>query len=71
VIPSGFIDLEAELAERCDISDLFIGLTTVESRRERVRPICLERDPVICGRGPRGNPETYAEAFARVYGEPP
>lgn len=67
-----FIDNEADLAQRCGIRDLFsTGETTIESRRERMRPICLERDPVICGRGPRGKPETYAEAFARVYGEAP
>lgn len=66
-----FMETEAELAERCGIADIFEGSTTTESRRERLRPICLERDPAICGRGPRGKPETFAEAFARVYGEPP
>jgi hypothetical protein len=66
-----FIDYEAELAKRCGVNDLFEGLTTTADRRERLRPLVLERDPVICGRGPRGKPETFAEAFARVYGEPP
>lgn len=65
------IDAECELAERCGVADLFDGDTTTQSRRERLRPICLDRDPAICGRGPRGKPETYAEAFARAYGEPP
>jgi hypothetical protein len=66
-----FIDNEADLARRCGVTNLFEGETTTESRRERLRPICLERDPAICGRGPRGKPETYAEAFARVFGEQP
>lgn len=66
-----FIDYEDELAKRCGVNDLFAGLTTPADRRERLRPLVLERDPAICGRSPRGKPETYAEAFARVYGEPP
>lgn len=64
-----FVDGEYELAKRCGIEDIYAGDTTTESRRERVRVACLERDPAIAWRGPTGKPETYGEAFARTYGE--
>jgi hypothetical protein len=66
-----FFDGEGELAKRCDIADLYAGATTTDSRRERLRAAVLERDPAIAWRGPTGKPETYGEAFARVYGEQP
>lgn len=66
-----FFDGERELAKRCGVEDIYAGDTTTDSRRERVRALVLERDPVIAWRGPTGKPETYAEAFARIYGEPP
>ena len=66
-----FFDGERELAKRCGIEDIYAGDTTTDSRRERVRAAVLERDPVIVWRGPTGKPETYAEAFARIYGEVP
>lgn len=66
-----FFDGESELAKRCGITNLWDGDTTAESRRDRIRTAVLERDPAIVWRGPRGKPETYAEAFARIYGEPP
>ena len=64
-----FFEGETELAKRCGIENIFEGLTTTESRRERVRAAVLDRDPAVCWKGPTGKPETYAEAFARVYGE--
>ncbi|HEY9154041.1 MAG TPA: hypothetical protein VIM69_02850 [Opitutaceae bacterium] len=67
---AAFFDGETELAKRCGIEDIFAGTTTTDSRRERVRAACLERDPAIAWRGPTGKPETYGEAFARTYGEP-
>ena len=66
-----FFDGESELAKRCGITNLWDGDTTAESRRERIRRAVMELDPVIAWRGPTGKPETYAEAFARVYGEQP
>lgn len=66
-----FFDGETELAKRCGITNLWDGDTTPKSRRERLRQACLERDPLIAWRGPTGKPETYAEAYARVFGEAP
>jgi hypothetical protein len=68
---SRFFDGESELAKRCGITNLWDGATTSESRRERIRAAVLERDPAIVWRGPSNKPETYAEAFARIYGETP
>jgi hypothetical protein len=66
-----FFDGERELAKRCGIENIYAGDTTTASRRERVRAKVMELDPVIAWRGPTGKPETYAEAFARIYGEAP
>ena len=66
-----FFDGETELARRCGIENIFAGDTTTESRRERVREAVLGLDPAIAWRGPTGKPETYAEAYARIYGEAP
>lgn len=68
---SPFFDGESELAKRCGITNLWDGDTTAESRRERIRAAVMELDPAIAWRGPTGKPETYAEAFARTYGEQP
>jgi hypothetical protein len=63
------VELEFELGKRCGV--LFEVITTREERRETLRPLCLERDPVIAMSGPRNKPLTYAEAFAWIYGEAP
>lgn len=68
---SQFFDGESELAKRCGVEDIYAGNTTTESRRERLRALVLERDPAIAWKGPTGKPETYAEAFARIFGEAP
>lgn len=48
------------------------GVTDVTVRRERIRAAILEGtlDTVVVGRAASGKPETYAEAFERLYGEP-
>lgn len=66
-----FFEGERELAKRCGIEDIYAGVTSTDSRRERLRAAVLELDPAIAWRGPTGKPETYGEAFARVYGEAP
>lgn len=70
-MPPVFFDGETELAKRCGITNLWDGDTDAHSRRERIRKAVLELDPAIAWRGPNNKPETYAEAFARTYGEPP
>jgi hypothetical protein len=53
--------------------ETFAGVTEADERRERIRYAILGAglDVVIVGRkAGTKNPETYAEAFERVYGEP-
>lgn len=66
-----FFNGEVELAKRCGITNLYDGDTNAESRRERVHAAVMELDPAIVWRGPTGKPETYGEAYARIYGEAP
>lgn len=66
-----FFDGESELAQRCGITNLWDGDTTAHTRRERIRKAVLDLDPAIAWRGPNGKPETYAVAYARIYGEAP
>ncbi len=68
MIPS--IENEEWLAKRLGDHGLHLGLTTVESRRERIREGILKVGPqVIAGRHPKtGKAETYSECFARLYG---
>lgn len=56
--------------ERHGVS-VFAGDTTVEQRRDRVRAAILEHglETVIAGSRDR-KPETYAQVFERLYGEP-
>lgn len=48
------------------------GVTDVTVRRERIRAAILEGGlgAVVAGRGASGKPETYAQVFVRLYGEP-
>lgn len=63
---------EEWLAKRLGDHGLHIGLTTVESRRDRIRAGILKVGAeVIVGRHPKtGKAETYAECFGRLYGVP-
>jgi hypothetical protein len=52
---------------------IFAGITDPDERRERIRYSIIDAglDVAIVGRNPSTKkPETYAEAFARLYGEP-
>lgn len=51
---------------------VFLGDTTPEIRRERIRTAILDAqlDTVIIGRAPNGRPERYAESFERFYKQP-
>jgi hypothetical protein len=51
---------------------IFLGSTTFELRRQRIREAILERgvDYAIIGTKADGKPETYAQAFERFYSEP-
>lgn len=66
------IQVEAWIAERLRLYDLFDGVTTPEIRRDRIRERILARGMTlaIAGRGPGGKSETWQELFARVYGTP-
>jgi DNA-binding LacI/PurR family transcriptional regulator len=51
---------------------VFLGATTREQRRDRIRQAIIDRgcDCVIVGKRPgTGKPETYEQAFQRFYGE--
>ena len=50
---------------------VFDGDTTTEQRKARMREAILERglETVICGRGVDGKPNTYGQAFRRLYRE--
>jgi len=52
--------------------DVFLGDTTAEIRKERIRQAILERgcDVAIIGRSVNGKPETYSAAFERLFKEP-
>lgn len=69
------IDLNAEawLATRLGNhgAEVFIGLTDCDTRRERIRTAILEHgfECVLIGANER-KPETYAQAFERVYAVP-
>lgn len=53
-------------------ADIFSGNTDEALRRERVRYAIVQRNSQAssAGIGPAGISETYAELFARIYGEP-
>lgn len=66
------VQVESRIAYRLREPTLFDGITTAEERRERVRQLIERRQlhMAIAGRSPSGKTETWAELFARVYGEP-
>jgi hypothetical protein len=64
--------VESWLCRRLQEPTLFDGITTPEERRERVRALIERRQLhlAIAGGTNAGKPETWAELFERVYGEP-
>ncbi len=64
------IEHEEFLAKRLGEHGLHTGLTTTESRREKLRAAIEKIGPsVIAGRHPKsGKSETYQEVFERLYG---
>lgn len=67
------LDRDAWLAKRLGEhgAGIFTGLTDPDIRRERFRTVILERGiaMVIVGKHD-GRPESYAQLFERIYGEP-
>lgn len=51
--------------------DLHAGTTDTNLRKDRAREAIKSHglECVICGRGPDSKPNTYAQAFERLYGE--
>lgn len=68
------LDHELYLAKRLGDhgAGVFTGLTDPAIRRERIRAAILEHglELVILGRGKDKKPESYAQVFERLYGEP-
>jgi len=67
------IEAEMWLARRIGLHGIevvFRGDTDAETRKERMRKAILDSglEAVVCGRGPGQKPNTYAEAFQRLYG---
>ncbi|HEX5461914.1 MAG TPA: hypothetical protein VFX20_18260 [Steroidobacteraceae bacterium] len=54
------------------VREVDLGVTTTAMRAERMRQLILRHglEVVIAGGTRKGKPETYAELFERVYGEP-
>lgn len=57
---------------RDHLAQIFTGDTDPDTRRERIRRAIVnaEIQTVILGKNAAGKPETYADAFQRLYGEP-
>lgn len=68
------LDAEILMSERLSQHGvrIFLGDTVAATRKQRFRETILERglDCTIFGRAPSGKPETYAQAFERLMGEP-
>jgi hypothetical protein len=63
---------EMWLARRCgDFGHVFGGVTDPALRQQRIREAIREGalEETICGRGKDGRPETFREAYTRLYGE--
>ena len=66
-------DSESYLARRLASHNAYVyPVTESFTARERFRQAILDHklDWVIIGKSPDGWPETYAQAFKRIYGEP-
>jgi hypothetical protein len=67
------LDGEIFLAKRLrDHGAIFEGTTEPGERIERIRNAISTAglDQTICGRAPNRRPETYAQFFERLFGEP-
>lgn len=64
------LELESLLGTRVGVTGLFEGLSTPESRRERIRPAVLKRPDRRVGMD-KGHAVTAAAMFERLYGEAP
>jgi hypothetical protein len=64
-------ELEAWIAKRLALRDLFAGDTTREMRRDRLKVVLLERGLTesIAGRFD-GKPITWRALFEKLFGEP-
>lgn len=62
---------EAWIANRLEAPHLFLGVTTADIRKQRVRARIAELGAAELVAGKRdGQLETFRELFARLYGEP-
>lgn len=54
------------------VRDVTMGVTTIAMRAERLRQVIVRHglSAVVAGGSRKGKPETYAELFERIYGEP-
>jgi hypothetical protein len=61
----------ADRLEQHGVTTIFDGLTDQDTRRERFRRAILDAglEEVQCGRAPDKKPNTYRQAFERLYGE--
>lgn len=64
-------ELEAWICERLKLRDLFAGVTSTATRRDRLKVVLLERGIAdsIAGRL-AGKPVTWSTIFEQLYGEP-
>jgi hypothetical protein len=65
-------DLEVRLAHGVGIIDINLGLTTTESRAERIRLAIINwgRVHMFCGLAPDGTNESYSQRWSRIYERP-
>jgi hypothetical protein len=63
-------ELEAWICERLQLRDLFAGVTSTETRRDRLKVVLLERELTesIAGRAD-GKPITWRDLFKQLYDE--
>ena len=54
------------------VRDVTAGITTIALRAERMRQVIVRHSlaAVVAGGSRKGKPETYADLFERIYGEP-
>ncbi len=61
---------EAWICERLELEDLFLGVTSTEVRRDRLKVVLLERGLTESIAGRRdGKPITWRALFKQLYGE--